>query len=359
MTTTLSQFVGTGVMAMNVGDVPAATLRAAITASGIPEKFLRAIQSSDAFKRAMRDMVKAGIVEQGSKGALREKVEDDDSIIAFQFTQKFLRDRGMIYDTDRAIRVEYSKERKEISCDNEEILKLANELFSDARETYPSSKINDLARSFAESRFTRLSYRDGVYFVPKGHEDVAESLRVFYKAVGAMFQQFPVGQMPDDKENLLSTIIGDMKQKIESLKGEMERLKHTKTEQPDGTVTEENKLTKKIAANRLKELKVQLERYRELARVVDAKNEELLKAAGEAGTVIEMAEYGPESLVAMALQGRTVAPIALELAAVATGTELPAQLFNRGMSMPAVSQKANKLPAMALGGQQMAMPQAK
>lgn len=352
----LDNFIGTGILAMNVKDTPAPVVLSAIRDANIPEKLLRSIKSSDAFKRAMRDLVKKGIIRDENDGILRDKVEDTTAIIAFQFTPKFLKDKGVTYDSERSLRVEYVKEREDIVCDNEQVLKLARDLFFDAKATYPSSKINDIARMYCESRFTRLSYRDGVYFVPKDHSDVVDNLKVFYTKVGAGFQRFAVGQFPEDRENIARAIVEDIKQKVITLKNEIEELKHKKQEQSNGEMMEENKLTKRVAQNRLKDLKEQLERYRELARTVDAKAEEIFKEAGEAGCVIESVEFGAEGLVALALQGQSVNPTVLELAAVATGRDLPSMAFSGDVSMPEVKKSTNAPTNFSIGENEISIP---
>lgn len=350
---TLNQFIGTGVMAMEVPNASAESVRAAIQKAEMPEKLVHDIRPADAFKRAMQKLVKVGVVEEGNKGVLRDKCEEGPMLVSFQFTPKFLRARNMEYASDKAVIVSFRKDSGEIVCDNDRVKKLAEELFAHAKEIYPSTRLNDIARDFCESQFTRLRFRDGVYFVPRGYDRVVDQLRTYYKALGARFQQFSVGQFPDDRENLIATIVDDMKQKVTTLRDELESLKEAKKNAKDGDPKAAG-LTAKMANNRLRELKVQLNRYRELARVVDARNEELLKAAGAAGAVLEVADSGPEAIVAMAIQGRRVSPIALELAAAAIHQELPESVFRRSMTMPEVEAAGNVDPIA--GSQRMSMP---
>jgi len=292
-------FMGSVIFTEQITRRSATMVKAAAEAAGIDEKLVRELNKKFVFIRAMNELKKEGLVA-GSDGALKDKLVDDELVCSFQFSKRFIESQGAHYD--RACVVHYSKETGGISCEDDTIRAVAEDLFRDKLEQWVPTDINTLCKRVLTDRQKRLHLRNGVYFVPRQAEAEARKVKLFLDALGVVVWVFPIGVgNPEYGLNLQKAIVLDMKKEVERL------TKLTEDMKGDNTMTPRKARTKRA------ELREELRRYRELARATQVSMKDLLKSAGEAGDVLALADTDIDGLIATAQNRKKVPGLLLDL----------------------------------------------
>lgn len=89
---TIGDQMGYIVFTQNVKPTPLALVKEAAFKSGLPEKLIKDIRPWNAFKRAMAHLMDKGVVKKGDRGLIRDKIEDTNTKLAFQFVGQQERD---------------------------------------------------------------------------------------------------------------------------------------------------------------------------------------------------------------------------------------------------------------------------
>lgn len=289
---------------------PVSLLRAAAEKAKIPEEFVRECKTWNIFKRAMRKLVDQGIaenlIEEGDEGILRDKITETEERCSFQLSARWLEKSGVKYE--RCCVITFYKQSGNIDCEDKEIRRALEKLLDECRCMASTTDVNKVAYKLCETKFRRICLRDGVHFVPRGHEDVLNQLKTFYKKLGARFWCQPIGQNDEDEANMAAEVIDDMKVHIEDLRKRLQEIKDNK---------KRSGITARLAKNAFEELRHAVEKYRELAESIRYNADKLFHAAGDAGDILAMSNHSPATLIAMAKQGRNVSPVLLELSEAA------------------------------------------
>jgi len=264
-------------------------VRSAAQEAGLPLEGIRDIKSRNAFIRAMRDLQRSGVIQEGSDGMLRDKYLDDESEIIFQFSKKFVESQGVKYEKEAVIR--FVKNPGLIECSNPEYKALAEDLYIKVHGVYSITDLNSYVARIIKSECHRVPLKDGVYFVSFQHASVLEKLQKFYDALGFTLHVFSVGHGGTQPKNIFRAVLRDLQTQMKSTTDEIATLKAG------------NELTPKIAKNRLKELRKQLDQYREIAGALQVDLGKMLEQAGDAGVALAQVAQPVDSLIRLIQQG--------------------------------------------------------
>lgn len=261
---------------------------------------VRDIKARSSFIRATQALRKRGVITEGTNGLLRDKTVDDDAHITFQFSKRFVEASGATYDS--ACVVSFSKETGAVTCENKQIKELTEKLIDELQGQCQSSDVNAfIRRVIAKADSARISVGLGSYFISRYHNDLVEQLTVFYKALGIAALVLPVNHATGQGESLVTHVVADLKQNMESLTHEVVKLKSDKT------------LTKRIANRRMKDLRSQLRQYRELALALQCSLGDILKQAGDSAAILVQVDTPIEELIAAAQTGKKIDACLIDL----------------------------------------------
>lgn len=264
-------------------------VRAAAQEAGLDPKGIRDIKDRNAFIRAMRDLQRSGVIEEGADGLLRDKFQDDDQSVVFQFSKKFVESQGVTYSKEAVIR--FIKNPGLIECSNAEYKALAEDLYIKVHGVYSITDLNAYVARVIKSTCHRVPLKDGVYFISFQHGSLLEKLQKFYDALGFTLHVFSVGHGGTQPKNIFKAVLRDLQTQMKSTTDEIATLKAG------------NELTPKIAKNRLKELRKQLDQYREIAGALRVDLDTMLVQAGDAGKALAQVAQPVDSLIGLMQKG--------------------------------------------------------
>lgn len=261
---------------------------------------VRDIKARSSFIRATQALRKRGVITEGTNGLLRDKTVDDEASIRFQFSKRFVEASGATYDS--ACVVSFDKESGVVTCASKQIKELTEKLIDELQGQCQSSDINSyIRRVIAKADTARISVGLGSYFISQYHRDLVDQLQVFYKALGVAALVLPVNHASGQGESLVTHVVSDLKQNMETLSHEVGKLKTDKT------------LTKRIANRRMKDLRAQLRQYRELALALQISLGDILSAAGEHASILVQVDKPVDELIAAAQTGQKIDSVLIDL----------------------------------------------
>jgi len=290
--------LGFVVFSEELQDRPAQAVRDAAAVAGF-EDFVRDLSDRSAFIRATHRLVKDGIVKVEEDSVLRDKILDNENEVAFQFSQRHLETAGVDYTKSAVVR--FDKKSGLVTCSDERIAEMAKKLCATLKGILTPTDINSLVRRVVEKQCKRVALRDAVYFIPVQRRDMLDALREFYKALGFFLTVLPIGLQDNQRENIIKATVKDLRENIQRVSVEIETLKGG------------DKLTPRIARNRIKDLKRELEQYHELAESLQADAKTLFEQAGDASQALLQAAMPVDSLIAAVQQGHKMDPLVFDL----------------------------------------------
>lgn len=267
-------------------------VRKAAQAAGIGEQ-IKDVRDRNAFIRAIQKLKQRGAIESGSAdGLLKHKLVDDDAEVTFQFSKYFIESQGATYDSAALIR--FNKKKGEIVCANAQIKELAEQLFDDAHGEFRTSDLNAfITRVIRKHNTKKLPIRDGVWFVASTQRSLTEKIKDFFTRLGFSFLVLPVNQSTGESGSILKAIVTDFKNGMQTLSDEIAKLEK-----------EEDGMTKKIAHNRLVELREQFEQYREIAVSLQVDMKTVFAQIGKASEILAQACMPVDQLIAEVQTGK-------------------------------------------------------
>lgn len=259
--------------------------RKAASDAGLDEE-VKDIKDRSAFIRAVQKLKERGAIEEkSSDGVLRHKLVDDKNEIKFQFSRYFIESQGCNYDS--AAQITLDKKSGKIQCNNPQIKALAEQLFDDCHGEFRTTDISSfILRVVSKQKTHRVPVRDAVYFFAATQKNLIDKIKKFYTLLGFNFVVLPVNHSSGESGSIIKAVITDFKNGMKLLADEVKKL-----ETKDG-------LTKKIAANRLEELRDKLEEYRELARSLHVDMKDLFEDIGDASQIMQQACMPLDALIA-------------------------------------------------------------
>jgi hypothetical protein len=272
-------------------------VRHALKAAGF-EIEVKDITGRSSFIRACRELQKKGVIAEGTNGMLRDKLEDDTDIIRFQFSRRYIESSGATYNS--AAVVAYNKKSHDIHCDDPAVLALAVKLVNDVTGICQTSDIRSFLERVIREDTRRISIGLSSYFISAQHSKLVDKLEKFYAALNFNCVVLPVNHARA-KGSILKHVVEDLKASVTQLDEEIKALKL------------EDKLTKKIAQHRIKDLRTQLSQYRELAVSLHTDLGAIVKGAGAQAAVLLQAAMPIDSLIASAQKGQPIDSLAADL----------------------------------------------
>jgi hypothetical protein len=282
--------LGFAVIPEEISATHIAKVRSAAQSAGLDAESIRDIRPRNAFIRAMRDLQKAGIIEEGTDGVLRDKFCDDDESVVFQFSRKYVESQGVTYQKEAVIR--FIKNPGLIECSNPEYKALAEDLYVKAHGVYSVTDLNAYVARVIKSECHRVPLKDGVYFISHQHGGLLEKLKKFYAELNFTLHVFSVGHGGTHPKDIFKAVLRDLQNQMQSTTDEI------------GTLKAGNDLTPKIAKNRLKELRKQLDQYKEIAGALRVDLDTMLVQAGDAGKALAQVAQPVDSLIQLIQSGR-------------------------------------------------------
>ncbi len=300
--------IGTIIMVTHLEASSHAKVAAAARDAGIPDDCVRKFKDWAAFRRAIRTLVNSGKAEEvlsskGDLGILRDEINNDESVISFQLSEKWLARKGINYTRAQIIR--FHKADGKIDCESDKVRGVVTDLLRKAKVLMSTTDCHKIAARYCAKFVRRIMIRDGVYYVPVGHDTMLMNLKTFYSALGASLWCNHVTEGIESTENILRSTVDDIMQSMEELKVRLAL--HKKKRKQGG-------ISKEVAQSAIEEIKERMYHYCEIARSIHVDAMELMRKAGKAGDILRMAEVGPAAVVAMAREGQPVDKLALELA---------------------------------------------
>ena len=290
---------------------PVSDVRRAAELAGLDPKLVRDIKGRNAFIRTTRELQKQGVIETGTNGLLRDKLVDDDDVIVFQFSKRFVEANGAKYDREAVL--QYTKSTGEITCPNEDIKMLAFKLFAQVQELYSASDINAFVKRVVESNCKRILMRDGVYFVPVTARDTISKISRFYRELGFDFTILPVNHSDGQSGHVVKAVVQDIKNAMSTLEGEI------------NTLSASGDLTARLARNRIKDLQVQLKQYQDLAESLRVDMSELVSKAGAQANALVQAAMPVDALIQAVQKGEHLQPLVFDLLAADPDQKVPVE----------------------------------
>ena len=276
---------------------PVSKVRDAAHVAGIPQELVRDVRPKSAFIRATQELKRRGIIAEGQDGVLRDKIQDAEGKITFQFSKRFVESSGATYDKQAVIT--WDQESGMIACDNQEMQVLAMKLLEEFQAKFSTTDINYIIKKFIEAKCRRVAMRDAVYFIPQQYAELAKILETFYTQLGFTFMSLDIGV--SHTENVFKAVVKDLAGHVHGLQAEIAKRK------------ESGDLTSRVAKNRIKELKKDLGQYKDLALCLHKDLGAVLKAAGDAASVLVHATMPVDGLIQMAQRGEKIDALALDL----------------------------------------------
>jgi len=314
----LDSFVGEIVFTEQLSSRSHGEVLAAAEAAGIPEKFVRELSAKNVFVRAMRELRKADIVS-GNDGALRDKIEDSEALVVFQFSKRYVESQGAHYDPAGVVK--FHKEAGCISSNKPELEALARDLFESKRFEWTSVDLNTLCNHVVEEHGKRVMPRHGVYFVPVQASEAAKRIRKFLLALNLRFFSVPIGKGDRNYDGVQKAVAEDIRKEVRNIRRKIAEIKAS------------GEMTKRKARSRLRELRKLLRQYRDIALSSRRNADEVLDEAGEAGKLLLDAEKPADVVIAEAASPGRVDPLVLDL--LETAEEIPAGAVERQKIMEA------------------------
>ena len=290
--------MGFVVFAEELADKFASQVKAAADECGF-EKSVHEVSDRSAFIRASRQLVRDGVVQVEGDNVLRDKFKDDADVISFQFSERHLLTVGVDYQ--QAHVVTFDKKTGEVTCADENVRNAARALCNKLKGICTATDINSLVRRVVETECKRVALRDAVYFIPVSRRDLVLKLEKFYSLIGFHLTVLPVGMQDGQRSNIMKSACRELRDNIKRVGEEIAELQA------------DDKLTPRIARNRLKELQTELTQYTELAQALNTDMKDLLDGAGETAQALVQAAMPVDSLIAAVQQGTKLSPLVLEL----------------------------------------------
>jgi hypothetical protein len=275
----------------NLFNVSLKEARKAAEKAGLDEE-VKDIKDRSAFIRAVQKLKERGAIEEkNSDGVLRHKLADDEKEIKFQFSRYFVEQQGCAYDS--AAQITYDKKTSRITCANPQIKALAEQLFDDCHGEFRTTDISSFVlRVVRKAKTHRVPVRDAVYFFASTQKTLIDKLKNFYTLLGFNFVVLPVNHSSGEGGSILKAVVTDFKTGMQQLADEIAQLE------------KEGEFTKKIAANRLVELREKLAEYRELAQSLQVDMKELFTNIGESSEIMAQACMPLDALIAECQTGQ-------------------------------------------------------
>jgi hypothetical protein len=275
---------------------PISDVRRAAEAAGITES-VRDIRARNQFIRAVRELQKSEIIEEGSDGALRDKISDDE-YVSFQFSKRYVEAAGATYTPSALVR--FHKETARVECDDPKIRELAEQLIDKVSGVFATHDITAFVHRVVRKDTRKISVGTGSFFINSNYPELVKQLEAFYKNLGAPCLVLPVNQSSGQGQSLVKHVVHDLQASMASLVSEITKLKESKSEEGEPA------LTKRIAARRMKDLRKQLSEYRELATALHVELKDILALAGKHAKTLVQATMPSDALVAAIQKGETI-----------------------------------------------------
>jgi hypothetical protein len=303
--------LGVILFASELKAVKSGELLLACETAAIPRQLVSDVRPKNAFIRAVRALQTNGVGSQGRKRLLH-KFTDDNTAVRFQFSDVYLQQLGVRYEANAV--VSFDKKTHGITCDSDQIRRHAERFYAEAHEHVLPSDIYALVKRYVDQESAkRIPLRDGVYFLPLSKAHVAENLKKFFTALNFPFFLLPVNAADAaNRAEIIKATVEDVGSTVKAIAQEIAELKAS------------DKLTQRVACNRLRELHNQLKQYTELASALSESTENLLEQAGNAGKALLRSAGSVEELIACVESGEHVPGFIYDLVAAASEeTTLP------------------------------------
>jgi hypothetical protein len=305
------ELVGFVVAASEFHPVEIEKVRAAAKSAGFDPEIIKDVRPRNCFIRAARALVKQGVLEAGNKGVLADKLSDE-SEIAYQFSRRQVEDGVASYPAQAVIRFRKTSEAISVeglggmgSADQAKVHATVTKLFEAAGFSYSGTDLNNLVDRLFSAVTRRIMLRGAVYFVPHDHQSLVFKVRDFLGACGIKFMVFTVGFGEEFAvQDIFEAAAQDVMKNINTLRADVAGLVEQKDEQGKPV------LTKRMAKARFKQLAVDLQHYKGIAKALRVSMDKILDAAGESGQALAAIAAGPEALVRALSSGRKVDPLA-------------------------------------------------
>ncbi len=304
-----------------IAERPVSRVRDAARVAGFAD-FVRDLSDRSCFIRATHRLLASGVIEAPPGGVLRDKITDDEREVAFQFSKRHLESNGVSYENAAVIR--FDKKDGLIACEVQAVKELAVKLLDAVRGMFSVTDINSLVKRVYASECKRVPIRDAVYFVPAQRQELVKRLGQFYSELGFSYVTLPVGQSDKQGGALLKAVLKDMREQIKQVETEIAGLKGG------------DKLTSRIAKNRIQDLKRELAQYREVAESLQVDMQDLLSQAGESAQALVQAAMPVDSLIAAVQQGGKLNPLVLELLSADEDNKQAVEALNTAVALQEV-----------------------
>ena len=269
----------------NLFNVSLKAARKAAEQAGLDEE-VRDIKARSAFIRAVQKLKERGAIEEkDSDGVLRHKLTDDKTEIKFQFSRYFVEQQGCEYDS--AAQITFEKKGGRIVCSNPKIKELAEQLYDECQGVFRTTDISSfILRVVRKQKTHRVPVRDAVYFFASTQKNLIDKIKNFYTILGFSFIVLPVNHSSGESGSIIKAVITDFKNGMALLAEEIKSLEA------------DDSLTKKIAGNRLAELRDKLDEYKELAQSLRIDMKDLFADIGETSQIMQQACMPLDALIA-------------------------------------------------------------
>jgi hypothetical protein len=193
----------------------------ALDTAGIDRSYAKEMAPRNAFARACKEM---------SDNRVIDLVEDNNGILLFQFTHKYLAKNTKSIEFTKECTLSLDKTSGNVSCANLELATLANKLIREHMNKRCSADITRLIQKIFEANkgdLVPIRKQGGCYFVPFTHTDLLDKITILLKEVGGEVLPFLIQKTSDSGTNTsiaksmadhLLTLINDWKRVAAELK---------------------------------------------------------------------------------------------------------------------------------------------
>jgi hypothetical protein len=285
-------------------------VRKAASKHEIDPGLVRDIHPRDAFARATRALLKAGLIKKGNRGVFRDRLsEGEDGVIAYQYSARQVTDFAK-YPPQYMIT--FRKDSETISvrplgeadaAQQASVHAEVMELYKKAGYTYTAQHLGTLVDRIFASVTRKIPVRRSVFFIGVQHESLVRKVRAFLGELGITFYIWTIGAGEEEtRGDIVLAIVDDIKKNVESLTEEIAKLK------------KEGKLTKRMAKKRFKDKFAELAQYRSILKGLHTSTGEIMKKAGKAGTTLTLMAKGPDAVIEAINSGKVASELAVTLA---------------------------------------------
>jgi hypothetical protein len=233
-------------------------LRLALSNAGLDPDLSPPMQPKNGFKRATTAM---------KEGRIIREVDDDGSVMTFQFTKEFLDTQQQEFEYSTECKMYLHKANGMIVCARQDMEDLAKEKFAEKMASRNASDVSRIVQALFKANGDLFPLRDsgGAYFVPAQHLPLVRKCAAFIKEIGGSMPSWEIHNTANAAQANAEAIRDTLNGWIDDYKLYAEQ------------INDENPKSVKCAAAKIAEIRFKLSNYRTLLQSFDGEIEQHIK----------------------------------------------------------------------------------